>query len=142
MFTMTGPGSPSVLCNLPVAIEQHANWITDCIAHMREKKFDRIDAQPEATDKWVEHVNEAANATVLPLAGHSWYHGTNVPGKPQVFMPYAGGMTRYRAICEDIAAKGYDGFVLERSSAQGDTAKRTTTVADFSAAETIKSPGV
>ena len=112
LFTVTGPGSPSVLCNMPVAIEQHAEWIADCIAHMRDNGIERIEARPEAMDAWVEQVNAAANATLLPLATHSWYLGANVPGKPRVFMPYAGGMARYREICADVAAKNYAGFAL------------------------------
>jgi cation diffusion facilitator CzcD-associated flavoprotein CzcO len=112
LFTVTGPGSPSVLCNMPVAIEQHAEWIADCIAHMRERGLERIEARPEAVEKWVEHVNAAASATLLPLATSSWYLGANVPGKPRVFMPYAGGMTRYRDICADVAAKNYEGFAF------------------------------
>jgi cation diffusion facilitator CzcD-associated flavoprotein CzcO len=140
MFTMTGPGSPSVLCNLPVAIEQHANWITDCIAYMRSNGIEQCEARPEAAEKWVRHVNEAANATLMPLAGHSWYHGANVPGKPQVFMPYAGGMTRYRAICNDIAAKGYEGFSLTGNGAPK-TIETSGTNA-FAAADAIDSPGV
>src|SRR6516165_5277926 len=75
LFTITGPGSPSVLCNMPVAIEQHADWITDCIEHMRAEGLERIEAQPDSMDKWVAEVNEAANKTVLPLAKHSWYLG-------------------------------------------------------------------
>ncbi len=114
LFTITGPGSPSVLCNMPVAIEQHADWIADCIAHMRKEGLERIEALPEAVDGWVEKVNDAANATLLPLAKHSWYLGANVPGKPRVFMPYAGGMARYRKLCNEIAAKGYEGFSLSR----------------------------
>jgi cation diffusion facilitator CzcD-associated flavoprotein CzcO len=112
LFSVTGPGSPSVLCNMPVAIEQHAEWITDCIAHMRERGLERIEATPEAMDKWVVQVNTAASATLLPLATSSWYLGANVPGKPRVFMPYAGGMARYRQICADIAATNYEGFAL------------------------------
>jgi len=112
LFTITGPGSPSVLCNMPVAIEQHVDWITDCIAYMRERGLERIEATADAADKWVEHVNEAADATLLPLAASSWYLGANVPGKPRVFMPYAGGMARYRDICNDVATKGYEGFSL------------------------------
>ncbi len=112
LFTVTGPGSPSVLCNMPVAIEQHVEWITDCIAHMRAHDLARIEARPEAMDQWVQEVNAAANATLLPHAHHSWYLGANVPGKPRVFMPYAGGMARYREICSDIAARGYEGFTL------------------------------
>ena len=113
LFTVTGPGSPSVLSNMPVAIEQHVEWITDCIAHLRAEGVTRIEPTEEAAERWVEHVNAAANATLLPLAGHSWYLGANVTGKPRVFMPYAGGMARYREICNDVAAKGYEGFRLE-----------------------------
>ncbi len=112
MFTVTGPGSPSVLCNMPVCIEQHVEWITDCIDYMRYNNIRRIEPTPEAVDGWVNHVNEAANATLLPLAGHSWYLGANVPGKPRVFMPYAGGMDVYRKRCDEVAAKGYEGFDL------------------------------
>jgi len=112
LFTVTGPGSPSVLCNMPVAIEQHVEWITDCIATMRERGLDRIEATPEAVDGWVAQVNAAAHATLLPEAHSSWYLGANVPGKSRVFMPYAGGMARYRAICDEVAAKGYEGFAL------------------------------
>lgn len=112
LFTVTGPGSPSVLCNMPVAIEQHVEWITDCIAHMREHGFNRIEATVEAMDSWVAQVNAAAAATLLPQAKHSWYLGANVPGKPRVFMPYAGGMAHYRKICAKVAARDYEGFVL------------------------------
>ena len=112
LFTITGPGSPSVLCNMPVPIEQHCEWISDCIAHMRANNIARIEADPDAADRWVEHVNVAANATLLPFANHSWYLGANVPGKPRVFMPYAGGMAHYRQHCTDVAARGYEGFKL------------------------------
>jgi cation diffusion facilitator CzcD-associated flavoprotein CzcO len=114
LFTITGPGSPSVLCNMPVAIEQHVEWITDCIAYLRTHRLQRIEARPESMDRWVGEVNAAANATLLPLAKHSWYLGANVPGKPRVFMPYAGGMAHYRRICDDVAAKDYRGFALSR----------------------------
>ncbi len=112
LFTITGPGSPSVLCNMPVAIEQHADWITDCIDHMRTKGLERIEALPQAVEKWVAEVNEVASRTLLPMAKHSWYLGANIPGKPRVFMPYAGGMVRYREICQDVAARDYEGFAL------------------------------
>ena len=114
LFSVTGPGSPSVLCNMPVAIEQHAEWISDCIAHMNEHRLERVETTPEAMDKWVDQVNTAANATLLPLATSSWYLGANVPGKPRVFMPYAGGMARYRQICADVAANNYEGFIFSR----------------------------
>ncbi len=112
LFTITGPGSPSVLCNMPVAIEQHVEWITACIGDMRTHGFERIEPTPEAVDQWVAHVNEAANATLLPQAKHSWYLGANIPGKPRVFMPYPGGMARYREACAAVAVNGYTGFVL------------------------------
>jgi cation diffusion facilitator CzcD-associated flavoprotein CzcO len=115
LFTITGPGSPSVLTNMPVAIEQHVEWITDCIAHMRERGLQIVEAKPDARDQWVVAVNEAAAASLLSSATTSWYHGANVPGKPRVFMPYAGGMARYRQICADVAAKDYEGFTLSAS---------------------------
>ena len=112
LFTITGPGSPSVLCNMPIAIEQHADWIAGCIDHMRKTGVERIEPKPDAVERWVGEVNEAASKTLLPLATHSWYLGANVPGKPRVFMPYSGGMVRYRRICEEVVAKGYEGFQL------------------------------
>ena len=110
MFTITGPGSPSVLCNMPPAIEQHVNWITDCIRHMQEKGLERVETTEQASDYWQQQVDDAANATLLPKVKHSWYLGANVPGKPQVFMPYAGGLARYREICNEMVAKDYQGF--------------------------------
>jgi cation diffusion facilitator CzcD-associated flavoprotein CzcO len=112
LFTITGPGSPSVLCNMPVAIEQHADWITNCIDYMQAKGLQRIEPRPDAVDKWVAEVNAVASRTLLPLAKHSWYLGANIPGKPRVFMPYAGGMIRYREICQDVVARDYEGFAL------------------------------
>ena len=112
LFPVTGPGSPSVLCNMPIAIEQHVDWITNCIRDMREKGQERIEAKPDAAERWVEPVNEAANATLLPMASSSWYLGANVPGKPRVFMPYAGGFARYTGICNEVAESGYRGFAL------------------------------
>ncbi len=112
LFMITGPGSPSVLCNMPVAIEQHVEWITDCIAHMRKCGAKRIEPRDEAMDRWVAQVNAAASATLLPQAKHSWYLGANIPGKPRVFMPYAGGMAHYRKLCAEVAARNYEGFTL------------------------------
>ena len=114
LFTITGPGSPSVLTNMPVAIEQHAEWIADCIAHLRDQGVERIEPADEAVESWGARVNAAAAATLLPQASSSWYLGANVPGKPRVFMPFAGGMANYRAICEEVVANGYQGFELSR----------------------------
>ncbi|MFN3448266.1 MAG: flavin-containing monooxygenase [Roseococcus sp.] len=117
LFTVTGPGSPSVLTNMPVAIEQHVEWIERCLGEMRARGLDRIEAREAAATRWGAEVNAAAEATLLPMAASSWYLGANVPGKPRVFMPYAGGMARYRALCEEVAAKGYEGFDLARAGA-------------------------
>ena len=112
MFTITGPGSPSVLCNLPPAIEQHVNWITDCIRTMRKKKISTIEATESSSQAWCAEVNRAADASLLGQVKHSWYLGANVPGKPQVFMPYAGGFGKYSEICQEVAKDNYRGFVM------------------------------
>jgi cyclohexanone monooxygenase len=109
LFTITGPGSPSVLSNMIVSIEQHVDFIIDCLEHMRARGFDTVAARREAEDQWVDHVNEVANATLYPKGG-SWYLGANVPGKPRVFMPYAGGVGPYREICDEVVADDYRGF--------------------------------
>jgi len=111
LFIITGPGSPSVLSNMMVSIEQHVDWITDCIAYMRDRGFEAMEAKREAEDNWVAHVNEVAHTTLYPQA-NSWYMGANIPGKPQIFMPYIGGVGAYRQICNDVAAKGYEGFAM------------------------------
>ncbi|MDP3747895.1 MAG: NAD(P)/FAD-dependent oxidoreductase [Phenylobacterium sp.] len=115
LFIVTGPGSPSVLCNMAVAIEQHVGWIADCIAHLSGGQLAAIEATDEAQDAWVAHVNEVAEMTLYPLA-NSWYIGANVPGKPHVFMPYIGGFPAYREKCEQVAAGGYEGFALSSAA--------------------------
>src|SRR3954453_12636168 len=111
LFVITGPGSPSVLSNMIVSIEQHVDWITDCMAYMLDHDLDTMEAAKDAEDKWVAHVNEVAYTTLYPTA-NSWYMGANVPGKPRIFMPYIGGVGPYRQICNDVTAKGYEGFVM------------------------------
>jgi cyclohexanone monooxygenase len=111
LFLVTGPGSPSVLCNMAVAIEQHVEWISDCIAWMGARQAGTIEASSAAQDAWVQHVNEVADTTLFPR-GNSWYVGANVPGKPRVFMPYIGGFPLYRDKCNEVAAAGYDGCVV------------------------------
>ena len=111
LFIVTGAGSPSVLVNMVVGIEHHVEWISDCLVHMRNKKLQSIDATREAEDRWVDHVNATANKTLLPLA-NSWFLGANIPGKPRVFMPYAAKIGVYRRECQQVADKGYEGFVL------------------------------
>ncbi len=111
LFTITGPGSPSVLSNMIVSIEQHVDWIADCLAQMRENDLHVIEATADAEDAWVAHVDEVANSTLYPLA-KSWYTGANIPGKPRIFMPYVGGVGAYRKKCDDVAARNYEGFTL------------------------------
>jgi cyclohexanone monooxygenase len=111
LFIITGPGSPSVLSNMIVSIEQHVDWIADCVTHMRDHGLATMEAERDAEDKWVAHVNEVAYTTLYPQA-NSWYMGANVPGKPRIFMPYIGGVGPYRQICNDVAARGYEGFVM------------------------------
>jgi cyclohexanone monooxygenase len=110
LFMVTGPGSPSVLSNMIVSIEQHVEWLTRCIADLRAAGSTCIEATADAEDQWVAHVNEVADRTLYPTA-NSWYVGANVPGKPRVFMPYIGGVPVYREHCDEIAAEGYPGFL-------------------------------
>ena len=109
-FTITGPGSPSVLSNMLPSIEQHVNWIADCIGYMRERGLVRIEPNLDAENNWVAHVNDVANTTLYPQC-NSWYLGANVPGKPRVFMPYI-GFPAYVQKCEEVVANGYEGFAL------------------------------
>ena len=112
LFMITGPGSPSVLTNLPAAIEQHVEWISDCIAYLREQNHMTIESPESSVDSWVEEVNAEAAKTLLPTVKHSWYLGANIPGKPSIFMPYAGGLDKYRDICDKAANEQYKGFVF------------------------------
>ena len=113
LFTITGPQSPSVLSNMPVSIEQHVEWIADCIDHMRKRGNTIIEATPEAQERWVAHVNEIAGMTLMPRA-NSWYMSANIAGKPRAFLPYLDpeGVAGYRKRCDEIAVNGYEGFSL------------------------------
>jgi len=111
LFLITGPGSPSVLSNMMVSIEQHVDWIADCLGVMRDRGLVTMEAKRDAEETWVAHVNEVAKGTLYPQA-NSWYMGANIPGKPRVFMPYIGGVGVYRQICNDVAARGYEGFLM------------------------------
>jgi cyclohexanone monooxygenase len=111
LFMITGPGSPSVLSNMIVSIEQHVDWIAGALGHMQARGLGAIEATEAAQEEWVRHGMEVAQKTLYPSAA-SWYMGANVPGKPRVFMPYIGGVGVYRETCDGIAAKGYEGFRL------------------------------
>jgi cyclohexanone monooxygenase len=115
LFIITGPGSPSVLSNMIVSIEQHVEWIADCLEHLRGRDVTRIEAEAAAQRDWVAHVNEVADRTLFPRA-NSWYVGANIPGKPRVFMPYVGGVGTYRQRCDEVAAAGYEGFALTQEA--------------------------
>jgi len=112
LFMITGPGSPSVKTNMVASIEQHVDWIVDCLKYLRDKGIRQIEASESAENSWVAHVNDVAEATLYPLA-NSWYIGANIPGKPRVFMPYVAGLDKYRSICDEVAAKNYRGFRLK-----------------------------
>ena len=110
-FTITGPGSPSILANVVVSIEQHVGFIAGALAHVLDHGIESMEATPQAEDDWVIHVSEVAHRTLYVYAS-SWYMGANIPGKPRVFLPYAGGFGAYRKICMDIAERGYTGFAF------------------------------
>ncbi len=114
LFTITGPSSPSVLSNMLVSIEQHVDWITDCIRWMDERNQATIEPKVEAEDEWATHTDLQAHLTLFPKA-NSWYMGANVPGKTQMFMAYVGGVGTYRQVCDSIAASGYEGFTFDEA---------------------------
>ena len=112
LFLITGPGSPSVLSNMIVSIEQHVEWIADALGWMRDRGAETIEPIADEEDRWVDHVNAVAEPTVM-MQANSWYLGANIPGKPRIFMPYIGGVPTYRAICDAVAAQGYAGFAID-----------------------------
>ena len=111
LFMITGPGSPSVLSNMAVSIEQHVEWVTETMERMRQDGFATIEPTPRAEAGWVQHVDDCAAITLFPRAS-SWYLGANVPGKPRVFLPYVGGVDTYRETCDRVTGGGFVGFRL------------------------------
>ena len=109
LFMITGPGSPSVLGNMPTSIEQHVDWIAECIDFVRRQGSTLIEPNADAESRWCAHVKELADGTLFPQVD-SWYMGANVPGKPRMFLPYIGGFGTYRQLCSDVAARDYEGF--------------------------------
>jgi cyclohexanone monooxygenase len=116
MFMITGPGSPGVKSQMILSCEQHVDWIVDCLAHMGANGIAAIEPTAAAQTAWTRHVGDVADATLYPLA-NSWYMGANIPGKPRVFMPYVGGVHRYKQKCDEIAAQGYAGFSMTPAAA-------------------------
>ena len=113
LFTITGPGSPSVLANMVVCAEQHIEWIGDLLVHMRERGSSTVEATVAAQDAWVELVNKVASTTMYTAPNcNSWYLGDNIPGKVRVLLPWAGGLTAYVERCDAVAAADYEGFAF------------------------------
>lgn len=112
MFMITGPESPSVLGNMPITIEQHVEWIADCIQYLRKHEVDVIEAKPEAEAEWSKHCRELADTTLYTKA-ESWYTGANIAGKARGFQIYVGGYAPYHQKCAEIAKNGYEGFTLK-----------------------------
>ena len=111
LFMIMGPGSPSVKAQMILGAEQHTDWIAECLQHLRSRELSSVEATAKAEEDWVIHVKEVADSTLYPLA-NSWYLGANIPGKPQVFMPYVGGVQLYKKKCDEVVANGYEGFSI------------------------------
>ena len=111
LFTITGPGSPSVLSNMAVSIEQHVDWVADCLAELRSRGREAIEPTEVAEAGWMQHVNDCGAITLFPTA-NSWYMGANVSGKPRALLPYVAGVDVYLAACEEVVARDYLGFRL------------------------------
>jgi cyclohexanone monooxygenase len=111
-FMITGPGSPSVLASMIQAIEQHVDWMVDCIAHMRDVGARTIEPLQTLEDAWVNHVNEVAQVSLRSTCS-SWYVGANIPGQPRVFMPYIGGFPVYVQKCNEVMTQGFEGFHMD-----------------------------
>ena len=116
LFMITGPGSPSVLASMIQAIEQHVDWLADCIGHMRDIGAKTIEPLQGDEDAWVEHVNDVSTVSLRSTCS-SWYVGANIPGRPRVFMPYIGGFPVYVQKCNEVMSNGFDGFVIEGAPA-------------------------
>ena len=117
LFTITGPGSPSVMSHVLMSLELHVDWITNCLVHMRDEGVDVIEANESDETRWTDHVNDVAAGTFY-VEADSWYMGANVEGKPRGFMPYIGGAGKYREICTDVAAHNYKGFRFSPAPAE------------------------
>ncbi|MEL0323215.1 MAG: NAD(P)/FAD-dependent oxidoreductase [Rhodospirillales bacterium] len=111
LFMVTGPQSPGVKSQMILSCEQHVDWIANCLVHLRSSNYRRITATQEAEKGWVAHNNWVADQTLYPMA-NSWYMGSNIPGKPRIFMPYVGGVHTYKKKCDEVAEAGYEGFEL------------------------------
>jgi cyclohexanone monooxygenase len=119
LFTITGPGSPSVLASMIQAIEQHVDWMADCMVYMRDIGATTIEPIEKYEDEWIEHVNEISKVSLRSTCS-SWYVGANIPGRPRVFMPYIGGFPIYVQKCNEVMTNGFEGFVMEGTDAKNE----------------------
>ena len=121
-FTITGPGSPSVLASMIQAIEQHVDWMVDCMAHLRDLGADTLEPVQRYEDEWIEHVNEVSKVSLRSTCS-SWYVGANIPGRPRVFMPYIGGFPVYVQKCNEVMSNGFEGFVIDGADVTNEAPK-------------------
>ncbi len=113
LFTITGPGSPSVLSNMICSVEQHGSWIADCLVDMRARGLKVIEPTEAAQTDWVAHVASLIEGDIrVHETCNSWYVGANIPGKARVYMPYVAGINVYSKKCREIVEAGYEGFQL------------------------------
>lgn len=112
MFTISGPGSPSVLANMVLHAEVQVDWVIELVLAVRRLGVTEVEPRRDAAEAWTDHVAKAAEQTLFPKASSSWYLGANIEGKKRVFMPYAGGFGTYRRHCDDVARRHYAGLVL------------------------------
>jgi cyclohexanone monooxygenase len=118
-FTITGPGSPSVLASMIQAIEQHVDWMVDLFAHMQDIGAVTVEPIDKYEDEWIEHVNEVSKVSLRSTCS-SWYVGANISGRPRVFMPYIGGFPIYVQKCNEVMTNGFEGFVMEGAGARNE----------------------
>jgi cation diffusion facilitator CzcD-associated flavoprotein CzcO len=113
LFMVQGPGSPALASNFVTALEQHIDWIAECITHVRGSGQRAIEALPSAQAEWIEHTMSLVEGSVLlaPTC-NSWWNGANVPGKKRMYTSYVGGFPEFRNRCDQAAAAGYAGFKI------------------------------
>ena len=113
MFMTMGPFSPAAaFCNVPTCLQQQIDWITDCMQFVRDQGRQAVEATAEAETNWIAHHDEVAQMTLVHKTGTSWYMGANIEGKERRLIPYAGGANTYRKACDDVKARGFEGFAL------------------------------
>jgi len=115
MFTLVGPHNAATFCNIPRCIEQNVEWVTALLHHMQAKGLTRVEATAAAETTWTEHVHEVSQRLLFTQI-NSWMTGinTNVGGKQKrTVLVYAGGAPAYRKRCDEVAAKGYEGFAFQ-----------------------------